>query len=253
MDSRRMVGTMNTFTIEIAGRKVAVTAIHEQAQEYCRDYLCGGAPDFSVVIAPADIDREQEISRREAELEGRPAPHFSEGYLEITAIQRKITERLLDFDTILFHGSVIGVDGVCYLFTAKSGTGKSTHTRLWREMLGEKAVMINDDKPFLHMEAGQVTACGTPWNGKHHLGENISMPLKAICILERGEENRIQAITAQEALPMLFQQSHRPRDPRRLGKYLELMDRLTKGVAFYRLYCNMDPQAAQVAYRGMGQ
>ena len=244
---------MNKFTMEIAGRRVGVTALYENVRAYCRDYLCEGEPDFTVAIAPEDIDLEREISCREAELEGRPAPDFSPGVLEITAVQRKIAEQLLGFDTILFHGSAIAVDGQCYLFTAKSGTGKSTHTRLWREMLGEKAVMVNDDKPFLRIQDGVVTAYGTPWNGKHHLGENISMPLKAICILERGEENRIQAITAQEALPMILQQTHRPKDPRRLGKYLELVDGLTRSVAFYRIHCNMDPQAARVAYEGMRQ
>lgn len=242
---------MSEFTIEIAGRKVGVTACHEQVQEYCRDYLCDGEPDFIVTTAQADIDREREISCREAELEGISLPNYSNGYLEITAVQRKIAERLLEFDTILFHGSVIGVDGQCYLFTAKSGTGKSTHTRLWREMLGERAVMVNDDKPFLHIQDGVVTAYGTPWNGKHRLGENISVPLKAICILERGAENRIEAISSREALAMILQQTYRPRDPRRLGKYLELLDGLTDSVTFYHLRCNVDPQAAVVSYEAM--
>ena len=244
---------MSEFIIEIAGRKVGVSALHENVRAYCRDYLSEGAPDFTVATTQGDIDREREISRREAALEGLPEPRYSDGYLEITAVQRKIAEQLLDYDTILFHGSAIAVDGVCYLFTAKSGTGKSTHTRLWREVLGERASMVNDDKPFLHIRDGVVTAYGTPWNGKHRLGANISMPLKAVCILERGVENCIQAITAQEALPMVFQQSHRPGDPRRLGKYLELVDGLARSVAFYRLHCNMDPQAAMVAYEGMNR
>ena len=62
---------------------------------------------------------------------------YSDIYLETMAVYRKIEDKLLDYDTILFHGSAVAVDGVGYLFTAKSGTGKSTHTRLWREMLSE--------------------------------------------------------------------------------------------------------------------
>ena len=242
---------MYEFTIEIAGRRVKGTACHRQVREHCWEYLCTGEPDFAIAITPEDIDRERVFSLREAQIEGRPCPDHSRGSLEVTAVQRKIAERLLEVDILLFHGSAIGVDGECYLFTAKSGTGKSTHTRLWREMLGERAVMVDDDKPFLQIGEGGVSAFGTPWNGKHHLGTNIQMPMKAICILERGTDNRIVPIAAQEALVTIFQQTHRPADVRQMGKYLELVDRLAGCVPFYRLQCNMDPQAARTAYQGM--
>ena len=87
--------------------------------------------------------------------------------------------------------------------------------------------------------------------GKHRLGANIGVPLKAICILERGEENSIHPISAREALPMLMQQSQRPQKPQNLSKYLELIDKLTERVEFYCLRCNMTPEAAQVAYEAM--
>ena len=92
---------------------------------------------------------------------------------------------------------------------------------------------------------------GSPWNGKHHLGTNIAVPLKAICLLEQGRENRIRPMTAREMLPVLLQQSHRPADRRKLVKYLELLDRLAGNVAFYRMECNMDPEAAKVSYEAM--
>ena len=184
-------------------------------------------------------------------MEGKAVREFSDAYLETLAVQRKVTEELFRYDTLLFHGSVVAVDGEGYLFTAKSGTGKSTHTRLWREVFGERAVMVNDDKPFLRITEEGVYACGSPWNGKHGLGTNITVPLKGICILERGEENRICPITPQEALYMLIQQSNRPRDPGKMPQYLALLDRLSAGVKFYRLTCNTDPQAAITAYEGM--
>ena len=242
---------MRNFTMEVAGRCVGVSAIYEKAEPFCWEYRSNGELDFTVTMNPSDIELEQMQSEREARVEGRPAPNHSPADLEITAIQRKIAEKLMDFDTLLFHGSVVAVEGECYLFTAKSGTGKSTHTRLWRERLGKRAVMVNDDKPFLHIGADQVIAYGTPWNGKHHLGENVAVPLKAICILERGAENQITPITAKEALPLLFQQSHRPQNPRLLGKYLELLDAMTRKISFYRLRCNMNPEAAVVSYEAM--
>jgi hypothetical protein len=215
--------------------------------------LCNQTAEINLVLDQKDMDFERFKAAREDEIEGIPPRIYSDAYLETLALLRKVTEALLDFDTILFHGSVIAVDGVAYLFTAKSGTGKSTHTRLWREMLGEKAVMVNDDKPFLQITGENVVACGSPWMGKHRLGSNIQVPLKAICILERGETNEIWRIQPKEAVQMLLQQSSRPMDPRKMPKYLDLMDALSQKVAFYRLRCNMDPEAARIAYEAMSQ
>jgi len=242
---------MTEFQIQIAGYVVNVRAMFESTEEFCRDYLCTGTPDFSVEITPEDLVFEQEKSARENELEGKPVQRHAAPYLETTAVQRQVVEGLFERDCLLFHGSVVAVDGAGYLFTAKSGTGKSTHTRLWRTLLGDRAVMVDDDKPILRLTDGGVTVYGTPWNGKHRIGENINVPLKAICILERGAENTIRPAAAQEVLPMLVQQSNRPRRANMMGKYLELIDGLAKNVAFYRLACNMDPEAAQVAYAAM--
>lgn len=239
---------MTEFQMKIAGHVVSVRAMFESTKEFCRDYLCTGTADFSVEITPEDLVFEQEKSTRENELEGKPAQRHADPYLETTAVQRHIVERLFEHDCLLFHGSVVAVDGVGYLFTAKSGTGKSTHTRLWRKLLGDRAVMVDDDKPILRLSDDGVVVCGTPWNGKHRLGENISVPLKAICILERGAENSIRTATPQEVLPMLMQQSNRPRRAHMMGKYLELVDALARGVAFYQLACNMEPEAAQLSY-----
>ena len=242
---------MTEFTIKIADRVVAVRTMFTSTRDYCRDYLCETEPDFAVEISKEDIAYEWEKSLQEARLEGKPIRDFADAYLEITAVQRSVAEQLFAYDTLLFHGSVVAVDGQGYLFTAKSGTGKSTHTRLWREVLGDRAVVVNDDKPFLRITDEGIWACGSPWNGKHRLGSNLCVPLKAVCILERGEENKIQPISAKQVLSMLLQQSNRPGSPIWMPKYLELLDRLAGGVAFYRLACNMDPQAALVSYQAM--
>lgn len=242
---------MAEFVIRIAGQVAAVRALFESSKDYCRNYLCEGEPDFSVTITPADIALEREKSAQTDRADGVPVRDVSDAQLEITAIQRKISEALFVYDTLLFHGSVVAVDGVAYMFTAKSGTGKSTHTRLWRQLLGERAVMVNDDKPFLRVTEGEILACGSPWNGKHRLGANICVPLRAICILARGAENRIAKISAGETLHMLLQQSNRPADPQMLPKYMELVDAVVTQVDFYRLHCNMDMEAAAVAYKAM--
>ena len=122
---------MMTRKYKIADKVVEVTSIYDEIHEYCADYQTDENVDYSVTTTQADIDFEREKSAREDEIEGIPTRQFSDSYLEELAVYRKIAEQMIDFDTVLFHGSVVAVDDVGYLFTAKSGTGKSTHTRLW--------------------------------------------------------------------------------------------------------------------------
>lgn len=239
------------YTCKIAGQIVSVSVRYESTREFCKAYLCNGEPDFSIVVTEADIAYEREKHAREDHLAGYPTRTRSDAYLETIAVQRKIAEKLFEYDTLLFHGSVVAVDGIAYLFTAKSGTGKSTHTRLWREVFENRAVMINDDKPFLGITATGVLAYGSPWNGKHGLGTNSCVPLGAICILERGEKNHIQQISAKKAVFMLLQQSNRPMDGKLMSKYMEMIGRLADNVSFYQMACNMETEAARIAFEAM--
>ena len=230
-----------------------VNVLYSATEVYCADYVSDDEAEGVITTTPEDIDFERAQCIREAQIEGIPYVERSNTQLEMIAIQRNFAEMLFSRDTLLFHGSVIAVDGMAYLFTAKSGTGKSTHTRLWREMLGERAVMVNDDKPFLAVTDRGVIVYGSPWNGKHRLGANVAVPLRAICILTRGEQNSITEIRPAEAVRMLFQQSYRPQNASMMPKYMELLDGIAAGVTFYRLSCNMEPEAAKVSFEAMSR
>lgn len=239
-------------TYKFAELNIGVSSVYEDVHRLCREYLAeGGDTAFDVETVQSDIDYERDRSVREDEYEGLPVRHFKDGYLETLAVYRKIAERTPYYDTILFHGSCIAVDGVGYLFTAKSGTGKSTHTRLWMQLFGDCAVMINDDKPLIRIKEEGAVIYGTPWDGKHRLSTNTGVPLKALCILERAENNSIRRISAFEAYPMLLQQVYRPADADAMDKTITLIDRLASTVSLWRLGCNMDIEAAKVAYDAM--
>ena len=242
---------MYTNKYKMAGRVMEVESIYEKVHEYCKDYITNEKSDFYVTITQADIDYEKQITESEYQYEGLPVLKFTPAEYEVTAVYRKIAEKMPDCDRFVFHGSVIAVDGQGYLFTAKSGTGKSTHTRLWREYFKDRAVMVNDDKPLLKITDSSVIAYGTPYNGKHRLGNNISVPLKALCILTRSEENHIEKITKSQAYAMLIQQVYRPADRTKLKQTLALVDRMAELVPLYKLGCNMDILAAETAYNGM--
>lgn len=246
------------FYIRLAERTIKIESIYAYIMDYCKDYLCDVVSDaeidFTVVVKQSDIDYEREKSKAEDIKEGIPIRAFTDEYLETLSVYRKIAVELLSYDMILFHGSVVAVDGVGYLFTAKSGTGKSTHTRLWREYFGDRAIMVNDDKPLLRITQEGVIVYGTPWNGKHRLSTNITLPLKSICVLERGEENHIRECDFKDIYPMLMQQVYRPNiagKPQLMIKTMELVDKLKDRVGFYKLSCNQNIDAASVAYEGM--
>lgn len=268
---------MKNFTIRLAGQYFTICPVCDYIKEYCKDYIVAdvtgqsgiadgdteytssGVGDITtesvtrIRITQSDIDFEREKSAREDIKEGIPIRHFSDAYLETLAVYRKIADCLLSCDTLLFHGSVIAVDGEGYLFTAKSGTGKSTHTRLWREYFGERAVMVNDDKPLLRITDSGVTAYGTPWDGKHRLSTNTAVPLKGICILARDTTNHIEPVEPHAVYPLIVQQTNRSLSADGMKQTLSLIDRMLNVVPVYRLGCNMDIEAARVAYEGMNR
>ena len=171
---------MENNRIRLAGKTVQVTTCRAGFGEFAAQYRTEDAADFCVETTAEDIRFEREKSAAEDRLEGHAVRAYSDEYLETLAVYRKIAVRMLEYDTLLMHGSAVAVDGRAYLFVASSGTGKSTHTRLWREHFGARAVMVNDDKTLVRVKEDSVTVCGTPWDGKHRLSTPIEVPLAAI-------------------------------------------------------------------------
>lgn len=153
------------FHLQLAGYSFTIDNHFAYLEHICRDYRMD-TPGEMISIHETDIEREQ--------TDGGQWPL---GYLESLAAYRKICERLLFRDVVLFHCSALEFHQKGYLFAAPSGTGKSTHTRLWRECLGDEVKMINDDKPLLQIGLDNVTVYGTPFAGKEGLQENTSAPV----------------------------------------------------------------------------
>lgn len=235
----------------IADTVVEICSIHDEVHKLCRGYEAEGEARFCIEIRPEDIAFERERSRREDVLEGRAPVAYSDGYLETLAVYRSFAERAVSDGILLIHGSALAIDGRACLFTAESGTGKSTHARLWRERFGDRVVMINDDKPLVRIRNERVEIFGTPWNGKHRIGNNVSYPLHTLALLQRSPENRIRPLTVEEAYPQILAATYRPRTPVGVVATLGLLDRMMHRVAPYALGCNMERDAALVSYEGM--
>ena len=242
---------MAEFCMKIAGHCAAVTSLFESTPQYFRPYLTQEVPEFSICVTRENIDFEQADLLEEAHRDGFKPRVFTDPFLERAAIQRAFAEFLFDRGILLFHGSGIAVDEAGYLFTAHSGTGKSTHTRLWREAFGSRAIMVNDDKPFLELREDGVWMHGSPWSGKHGLDANICVQLKGICQLERGAENQIRPITPEELLPMILKQGYQPLDPSKAFQYLQMCNTLAHLVPLWKMACNREQAAATMAHSAM--
>ena len=240
---------MADFRIEIAGTVFSVSSLFDSTRDYCRKYLTEKEPEHHIAVFRENLTFEQEQLDIEAREEGMKRRRFTDPFLERTAIQRKATDHLLTRDVVLFHGSGLALKGEGFLFTAACGTGKSTHARFWRETLG--AVAVNDDKPFLAVSPDGVTMFGAPWSGKHGLDANLAVPLKGLCILHRGSENRIRRISPAEALAELLHQGCGPTKDTDRAKFETLIRTLAETVPLWRMECTKDPQAAAVAMEAM--
>lgn len=212
-------------------------------EKLCADYEVAESEkaEFSIDVTAEDIALEK--SRSEG--------GFQEKAYESLAIYRKLCEKMLEYNSFLFHCSAVSVDGRAYLFAAPSGTGKSTHTRMWRQYFGSRAVMINDDKPLLQVKEDAIYVCGTPWCGKHGIQTNAKAPIQGICILGRGNENKIRTITPLEGYPNLYRQTYRPEDREKMLKTLSLLKQAAERIPLYEMECNISEEAAKIAWNTM--
>ncbi len=178
-------------------------------------------------------------------------PHLSKDDSEYISTCTWFYGSLLKYSGFLLHSSAVVVDGKAYLFSAASGTGKSTHTQLWLKQFGDRAYMLNDDKPALRLEDGQWYAYGTPWSGKYDYSTNARVPLAGICFLKRGEKNVIRPFGGSKAVFAFLEQTVRPRVVEARVEIMSLLTKLMETVPIWQLECNMDPEAALVSYRAM--
>lgn len=227
--------------LEFAGIVIDVKNKYKYFEKLCREFeVFDKKADFSVEVT-------EEIMKKAI----NDNPEFPDAYIESLEIYRIICKKMLDYNAMLMHCAAISVDNEAYLFTAVSGTGKTTHISLWKKKFGDKCVIVNGDKPIIRLIDNKFYACGTPWRGKENYGTNTMVPIKAICILERGENNSIKKIAPYDAISTVITQTLRTNDMNEMDKMLSLTDKLLASVPFYRLKCNMNDDAADVSYNAM--
>lgn len=234
------------FMLKLADLIIEVHPHYRQVQEFCKDYLVThGEPQIRIFISQQDIALEKEQAAQET--------RFSNWEFETIAVLRKIAAKLPQQERFLCHGAAITWKNKGFLFTAPSGTGKSTHISLWRKYLGSDVEIVNGDKPVLAVEKDEqgqsaVRVYGTPWAGKEQWQKNRSARLDGICILKQAKENRIYPLQIGEALPLLIRQIYFTSDEETAGRIMELMNQMLLCVPIYLLLCDMSKEAVQCSF-----
>ena len=224
------------FKIELAQHTIQINNKYEYVHALCKDYLTEKNPEYTI-----------ELSDSEIAAENKDNAGYSPGYLEGLGVYRKICEALSEQDIILFHSSAIQMDNKAILFTAPSGTGKSTHSRLWKKRFGDKVSYINDDKPLLKCTDDGVVVYGSPWAGKDSLQNNTSAPVAAVVALYRSEENRISPLSREDGFATLLNQTYRINELQKMTRLLKNINRLSC-VPLFTLECKISLEAAELVY-----
>ncbi len=230
------------FIIRIAELNIAINNKYDYVSNMCAEYICSDRNyDFKVSVTDEEILEEQRIGGFD----------FDPAYLESICLYRSIAKELPKYNAFVMHGAAIEYEGKAYCFTAKSGTGKTTHISLWKELLSDKVSIINGDKPILRLINGKIIAYGTPWCGKEGFGSNTAAPLSGICFIEQAKENSIKKFAHHEALNKLLPQIYLSNDNNKLNATIEIIDLIIKNIPIWHLKCNISIEAAVLSHNTM--
>ena len=205
-----------------------------------KKYAVGCDEKTDLVVVSGDMNK---YNRRKRE--------YSFEEFQYISLGSDFYRKLVDFDGMMLHASCVAVDGKAYLFSAASGTGKSTHTALWLKRFGDRAVIINDDKPAIRKIDGKFYACGTPWSGKNNISENIKCEIQGICFIERDINNRIERLSPEAAIIRLIHATLKNLPIDRVNKQLSLINDLVLNVPIYKMGCTSTLEAAEMSYNYM--
>ncbi|MCH5314940.1 MAG: hypothetical protein J1E81_03420 [Eubacterium sp.] len=228
---------------DIAGLKVEIVNPKGRTKKQAVPYLSKDQSCRADILI--DVDEKRVLDAMEAH------PELVQDDWEYMLTGSDFYTALIDFDGILLHSSCVVVDGKAYAFSANSGVGKSTHTQLWLKHFGERAYMLNDDKPAIRLIDGEVYACGTPWSGKYDYSTPEVIPLAGIGFIERSENNWIKKADVSKAVFNIFSQTVRRLGEKRMSKLFNVLEELFAKVNLYELGCNISEEAMLMSYNTM--
>ena len=240
---------MSTATIvELAKCRIPVRFSNSKTAEWFDGFLAEEPfSDDAVDMGNAIYATGDDVRRLKEQLTN----DFPADYLEFNALTFPICDYLMERDRMIFHGVSFAWRGGAYIFTARSGTGKTTQYKNWRKVFRDEVHILNGDEPCLWFrEDGSVWSYPSPWRGKERYGSSESLPLRGIVLLEQAVEDHITKLSEREAAIPLFKQifySTKTEDC--IRNAARLTDRLIRSVPVWKLQNRGTIESAQLTYR----
>ncbi len=252
-----MGSSLEDFYVRFADQLLKIAVQHLETKNYVRDYIVDVEEKdkenaLQVQVTSEDVIQEWKFFLSREGYDKAFVNRLPAYYFEIFALHRKVAEALVYRNIIAIHGSCVAVDGKAYIFVAKSGTGKSTHVKLWCDTFGGRALLLNDDKPWLRlMPDGTLWVYGSPWTGKHHRGVNRDAKLSAIGQLFREDGASVKNMAKQEAMELLLKQTIHPAGENKKEKFQNLLEKVCAKVPFYYVGSDRSKESIRFIFSSM--
>mgnify|MGYP003455959333 CR=1 FL=1 len=229
--------------LQVADLIVEFEPKYNMMQERIKQYIYTGEKEPDIVINLSEqffLDRQKEN------------PHLQLSEVEAIYTASYFYTEIVKFGGVMLHASCVQYENYAYLFSANSGTGKSTHTHLWLKKF-PGAEILNDDKPAIRYVDGKFYAFGTPWSGKFDESINAKTEIAGITFLSRGENNEIERVEGSTVTMDFINQTVRPTNKNYMLEFMGILDKVLTEVPIYRLKCNMSLEAVETSYNAMSK
>ncbi|MGN0535679.1 MAG: hypothetical protein ACI4IR_06750 [Eubacterium sp.] len=230
---------------DIAGLKVKIINPTGRTEKQGRAYLAENQDENQHIDITINVDEKRVLDAMAEH------PELQQDDWEYMLTGSDFYTELIKFGGILLHSSCVVVDDMAYAFSADSGVGKSTHTQLWLKYFGDRAYMLNDDKPAIRIIDGEVYACGTPFSGKYDYSTPKIVKLAGICFLERSENNFIKKADTSKAVFNIFSQTVRRLNSQGMERLFDVLEEIFAKVPLFEFGCNISEDAVLTSYNAM--
>ena len=230
-----------TFTVNLSGIPLQISAFFSETIRYFRFFVSDNSYTPELVSVPEKLFEQLKREKNQTTLE--PADEY---YL----LHFVVSNALLPYRRCLFHGTAFLWQGKAWLFSAPSGTGKTTQFRQWRSLYRDEVRILNGDKPILEFtDSGQIMVHPSPWKGKERWGGMQKAPLGGIIYLQQGKENKITRMKPQEAvIPIYKQFLFLPETGEAIHAVCRLEDTLLRNIPVWKLVNLGDAASAQLTH-----
>ncbi len=223
----------------IADNEIIYRLRHEKTKDYLFPWLTPVSPSGYAVSVPSDDVNEWKGKW------GFP----DDAYTEYGLLVYRTSDYLLKKKSCVFHAAAFLLSGQAFVFTAESGTGKTTQINNWKNLFPDEIKVMNGDKPVLSITGDTVTVFPSPWKGKERLGDDtLAATLGGIVLLEQGNRNHISRLRPEDAVfPLMKRFLFTCEEKEMIQDMCHMLEKVLKAVPVWKLINKGDLDSTRLA------